>query len=287
MSPIRRIAAIPPGIPPQLASALGAARGWLTYRTRASERRRVDDGLRQAFADLESSRRQRLCRETFVAAGRGAWELGVARRWQAQRLCRRLNLQNWQRLVEAEDRGCGVVLVVPPMVYWPLVPLAIGLYRGPVDMLGSPGREPDARSDFDTGLRSWATHLASEPLLAWGSDANSDVLSTLRRGGRVVAPLGPAMGDDAINLPFLGGQVRVSRAIAQAARETAAPLVPVFAESAPEAGRAMFRIVVQEPLESRKLTPEELMQQALRAVEQEILRQPQLWLGWSGSDIQL
>lgn len=50
-------------------------------------------------------------------------------------LCRRLTLDGWQHLVEAEVPGRGVVLEAVAEGPWPFALAAVGLYRGQVDVL--------------------------------------------------------------------------------------------------------------------------------------------------------
>ncbi len=269
----RNIVAVPRWMPLGLAGALGAAQGWLAYRADGTARRRAIASQQQAFAELDVAQCQRLCSDAFVAAGRSAWQLGVVRRWSAQRLCRDLTLQDWPRLVEADERGQGVVIVAPPLAGWPLVPLTVGLYRGSVAIVG--------QRDRDSCLQAWADRLVPEAL-SWFDDA-SRVQSILSRGGRVVTPLLPAVNEaDVVELPFLGGQVRVSSVTARCACEAGAPLVPVFTQ--PDIGKAT-RIMVKEPIESRGQTPEEVMRQTLSVIEQEIRRRSRMWPWWIDQDL--
>ncbi|MEM7582992.1 MAG: hypothetical protein AAF560_06405 [Acidobacteriota bacterium] len=258
----RPFAATPRGLPLAWARILGAVRGRLAYRLARMDRRRADAALGKWLGEDEASRRAHLCRAAFISSGRAEAELSAVRGWSARRLCRRSSLEGWRHLVAAEERGRGVLILPLPSATWPLVPVAVGLYRGVVDLPPTTGGKQ---------LMSWGAGLAPEPIFR-PHDTLAAALARLGPGRRVLSP----PFDPSFARSSDGGRLRPALAAAEAAREHDAPWVPMAAGPAPDGG---FRLVVEPPIEPAG-SPNEILRRAMDAIEQEARRRPETFPWW-------
>ena len=259
-------------LPHAVARRLGAVLGRAAGRLGGGARRRALSCLRDAFPDLDDDGVER--RLGAAAAHRGATIFdGVsACRFDDRALCRRLTLERWSRLDAEPDVEQGLCVLGAGFGSWQIAALAMALYRGPIETLGPWRGDPVfgrlAASFERHGDRRLFGELAGGEQLEW----------TLLAGDRVgFLADRPAGHGEEITAPFLGREIGVKTLVARASIDTGAPVVPVFGRLQP---RGRWSVEVREPILPAGEDVEALTARYLAAVEREIRRRPELWLGW-------
>ncbi len=152
--------------------------------------------------------------------------------------CRRLTLEGWEHLVTAEDQGRGVVLVSPAVDLWQVAIAAVGLYRGPVDVV--------ARGSRLRGLPArWRRRFVGRALEP--DDASGPASETLSDGGRILVLAEPEAGG-------------LDSLAARLSSESGAPILSVATDS-PRRGR--YRIAVRPTPQSSASASRRLSHAAL------------------------
>ncbi len=260
-------------LPHRSARYLGAAGGGFASQVLHARRRRAQESLCAAFPDLDRQRQRRLTRDSLAHRGSAILDGASACRFDPRALCRRLSLEGWNRLEDAESQGRGVFVLGADVGCWQVAALAVALYRGPIETLG-PWREDPVFGRLAAAFeRSSGGGLFGE--LAGGGQ----VQWSLRTGDRVGFLAGQAIGHgETVAISFLGRQLRAETLVARAAIDTGTPVVPVFGLPEP---RGCWRISVREPIRPQgDDDPETLTTRYLSAVEREVRNRPELWPWW-------
>lgn len=213
-------------------------------------RHRLHRQLRRAHPELAARDALRLAQRALEHATVVRWDAVASTRLSAVKLCRRLHLGGWAAFHAIE----GSTIVLGPRIgCWETALVAVGLYRGPLDLLLSPA---DAEE-----LVARLTRFGNRRL------AGGDAEQVLRDGGRVGL---------AIDSLAATGEV------ARLALASGAPVVPVFCW--PDA-RNGYLLEVRQAIDPRTQADEAGIAAACRGVlASEIRQRPEVWAGWEAVD---
>lgn len=269
-------------LPHRGARAVGRRLGRLAHGVLRRHRRIARDNLARAFPELDREERARSVRRCFEHFGTALADAVSVSRFDLVELCRRMDLEGWEHLQEAEARagdeaGVGVVVLSAHLGLWEVAAYPPGIYGGPLHVVGRPMDNPlldrelvRARARF--GNRLLAKRGAVRPMM-----------KILARRGRVGILIDQrARPGEGIWVPFFGIPSYTTPVLARIALRTGAPVVPIFGLPRP-GGR--YRIVLREaiwPDAAGDLEGEEAVAELTRlyvaACEAEIRRHPELWL---------
>lgn len=265
--------ALPVGaLRPGGARAVGRRLGDLLYLVLGERRRIAYRNLELAMPELSAEARRRTARESFRTLGAASCDLIASRRLDPVAFCRRLTLEHWHRLADAEERGRGLIVISAHFGFWEVAALSIGLYRGTFHIVGRPLDNPHLQRH----LAAWRTRFGNQLIPKRG--AARGAVRVLRERGRVGIVVDQRVQPgDGIRVPFFGHPATASPLAIQMSRRFEAPIAPIFCY--PEPG-GRYRVVVREPIEPPTDEAEipAATEHCLAVIEQEIRRAPGLWL---------
>lgn len=262
-------------LPHRLAAPIGMTWGeqWRILSPRRAGLAR--ENLARALPELGAADHERLARACFRELGATVAETLSYGRFDPVGLCRRVTLEGWEHLTEAEGDGRGVVLLSAHVGNWEMAAQVIGLYAGPLAVVTRAMDNPL----LETRIRALRERLGNRTLVKEG--AVRGMIRTLREGGRVGILVDQRARHAAgILVPFLGRPAWTTSAVAAVSLRTQAPVVPAFGERLP-GGR--LRVHLRPPIRPRGLDrsdPEALVRltaRYLEAVGEQIKRQPECW----------
>ncbi|MEM7349392.1 MAG: hypothetical protein AAF657_01205 [Acidobacteriota bacterium] len=259
-------------LPHRCVRSLSGVSGRSTALFQPARKRRALHNLECAFPELDASARAELAQRAAIEAAACAAEGASLRRFDGVGLCRRLALDGWRNLDAAQDATQGTLILVARCGLWQLAALTVGLYRGPLTVVG--------RASEDSLLRGWSADLAGhhgQPVIRFEPSMTAEAAGReLGQGGLVAGTLDPGAGGD-LDLSFLGRDVRFDPFPVRAALAGGAAILPVFARPA---DRGAYRVEIGEsirPLEAAQEDIESLLRRCLEPIEQAVLVQPELW----------
>ena len=155
-------------------------------------------------------------------------------------LCRRLTLVGWERLVEAEALGRGLLVLSAHLGNWEVAARPVGLYRGPFHVVVRPFNNPLVYRYMERERERFGERQIAK------RGAAKQLFRVLREGGKAGVVMDqrvrPGQG---IVLPFLGHPALVTPLPASVALRTGAPAVTIVAW--PEPG-GRYRVELGEPI---------------------------------------
>ena len=267
-------------LPHRAARRLGELNG-AAFRWQRDLGEHAEQSLRLAWPDLDAARISSLARQAAARSAAVAADAVSASRFDAVELCRRSTLEGWDHLDLAQRHGRGVLILSSRLGLWQLAAVAVGLYRGPMPVIGSAFAEPPLRRWLD----SLEKHHGQRALVVYGDPLATgppaveptleDVARRLASGALVACAIDPVVDGAAFTVPFLGRQRPVRALAFRAACEAAAAVVPIYCWPAP---RGTYRVEIGAPVvPGEAANPEQLIQGSLEAIEQAIRRRPELW----------
>ena len=259
------------------ARRLGQGLGSLAGVVLKSRWRIAYSNLERAFPELSAQELQELTKETFRHLGLSFLDSLSSGRFSAVEFCRRLTLQGFEHLQEAEAAGKGVFVMSAHLGCWEAAALPVGLYQGPMDVVGRPLDNPH----LDRELSWLRTRFGNRSLDKRG--AARSMMKVLRKGGRVGILIDQrAPRGDGIDVPFFGQPSRTTTVLARMSLRTGAPVVPIFGFPEP---KGCYRVILRAPIEPSREEGEEeeaavhrLTTGYLAVVEEEIRRHPAQWM---------
>jgi KDO2-lipid IV(A) lauroyltransferase len=270
-------------LPHSAARAAGRWIGRLAHAVLGRHRRIARRNLARALPELTEGERRRIARACFEHFGLALLDALSLQRFDAVELCRRLDLEGWEHLQEAERRAkerdspTGVALLSAHLGVWEVAAYPIGLYGGPLHVVGRPLDNPR----LDRKLARSRARFGNDLIPKQG--AVRPMMRALSRGERVGILIDQrARAEQGIWVPFFGLPAYSTPVLARMALRIGTPVVPVF--GFPEPG-GRYRVVLREaiwPETVGELEGEaavaELTRLYLAACEEEIRRRPQMWL---------
>lgn len=277
-------------LPHRTARALGRGIGRLAHALFRRHREIARDNLALALPELDPGERRRIARACFEHFGAAAVDTLSAARFDLVELCRRMDLEGWHHLQDAERRareaGTGVVVLSAHLGLWEIAAYPPGIYGGPLHVVGRPLDNPYLDRHL---VRSRARH-GNELISKRG--AVRPMMRLLARGERVGILIDQrARPTEGIWVPFFGRPSYTTPVLARLALRTGAPVVPIFGYPLPE-GR--YQIVLREAIHPEAVDAlegdeavAELTRLYLEVCEEEIRAHPDMWLWmherWKGS----
>lgn len=270
-------------LPHSAARTAGRWIGRLAHVVLGRHRRIARANLARALPELTEDDRRRIARACFEHFGLALLDALTVQRYDAVELCRRLDLEGWEHLQEAERRAkdrdspTGIALLTAHLGVWEVTAYPVGLYGGPLHVVGRPLDNPR----LDRKLTRSRARFGNELIPKQG--AVRPMMRALSRGERVGILIDQrARAGQGIWVPFFGLPAYSTPVLARMALRIGTPVVPVFGFPAP-GGR--YRVVVHEaiwPEAAGELEGEaavaELTRLYLAACEEEIRRRPGMWL---------
>ena len=270
------------------ARVVGRGLGRLLHAVMGKHRRIVRENLALALPEIPVEERRRMVPKVFEHLGLSLADALSVERFDLEGLCRRIDLEGWEHLQEAErrakERGTGLFILSAHLGLWEVAAYPPGIYGGPLHVIGRPLDNPL----LDRELVRSRARFGNELIPKRG--AVRPMVKTLARGGRVGILIDQrARPGEGIWVPFFGVPAYTTPILARIALRTGAPVVPIFGHPLPD-GR--YRVVLREPLwpdgpERPDEAPEgvsedeavaALTRRYLEACEAEIRRHPETWL---------
>jgi KDO2-lipid IV(A) lauroyltransferase len=266
-------------LPHRAARGIGRGIGRLAHAVLRRHRRIAAGNLALALPELGEAERRRTVRACFEHFGLALADAVSVQRFDLEELCRRLDLEGWEHLQEAEHRaaGTGLFVLSAHLGLWEVAAYPPGIYGGPLHVVGRPVDNPWLDREL---TRARARH--GNPLIP-KRGAVRPMMRVLSKGGRVGILIDQrARPAEGIWVPFFGQPSYTTPILARLALRTGAPVVPIFGFPRP---RGRYRVVLREaiwPDEAAGLEEEEavaeLTRRYLAACEREIREHPEMWL---------
>lgn len=271
-------------LPHSGARAVGRLLGRLAHLLLARHRRIVRDNLARALPELPEAERRRMVPRIFEHVGLSLADAVSLERFYLVELCRRIDLEGWDHLQEAErraaERGTGVVILSAHLGLWEVAAYPPGIYGGPLHVVGRPLDNPLLDAELVRSRARFGNELIPK------RGAVRPMFRALSKGGRVGILIDQrARPGEGIWVPFFGLPAYTTPILARMALRTGAPVVPIFGHALP-GGR--YRVVLREavwPEDSDQPAGSDdepavaaLTARYLSACEAEIRRHPETWL---------
>lgn len=270
-------------LPHRFARGLGRGIGRLAHAVLGRHRRIAADNLALALPELGEGERRRTVRACFEHFGLALADAISAARFDLVELCRRLDLEGWEHLQEAEREiarrgaGTGAFILSAHLGLWEIAAYPPGIYGGPLHVVGRPVDNPRLDRELARARARFGNRLIPK------RGAARPMLRVLSRGGRVGILIDQrARPEEGIWVPFFGRPSYTTPILARLALRTGAPVVAIFGYPLP-GGR--YRVVLREPiwpeaaggLEGEEAVAE-LTRRYLEVCEREIREHPEMWL---------
>lgn len=264
------------------ARALGRWIGRLAHALLGRHRRIARENLARALPELPAAEHHRLARAAFEHFGLALVDAVSAQRFDLEELCRRLDLEGWHHLQEAERRAreesaSGLFVLSAHLGLWEAAAYPPGIYGGPMHVVGRPLDNPHLDRKLIRSRARFGNRLIPK------RGAVRPMMRVLAAGGRVGILIDQrARPQEGIWVPFFGLPAYTTPILARMALRTGAPVVPIFGFPLP-GGR--YRVVLREAIwpdavasfEGEEAVAE-LTRLYLAACEEEIRRHPETWL---------
>lgn len=219
--------ALPEGVALRLAAGLG----WIAGVVVRIRRHDVDAHLAIAFPDRDSAWRRSVARRSYAHLGREAALLFRTLRWSDDEIASRVELKDFDAVLEAAETDRGVMLLTGHLGNWEIAGASIAASGFPIDVVG----KGMANRRFETDLFATRERLGMR-VIDMG-DAPKGVLRSLRQG-RLAALLGDQNArHNGVFIPFFGRDAATPRGPAVFALRCDAPVFVGFAIRQPGWGQ--------------------------------------------------
>lgn len=268
-------------LPHRAVRPLGRRLGDLAWLLDLRHRRVARENLANALPHLESGERGRTVRRCFRHFGGAVLDALSSTRFDLVELCRRLTLEGWEHVEDAEALDRGVFFLSAHLGYWEIAAYPPGIYGGPLHVVGRPLDNPH----LDRELVRLRRRCGNEVIPKHG--AARRMYKVIRDKGRAGILIDQRVPEkEAIEVDFFGRPALTSPLLARLSIRTGAPVVPIFGFGAPGGGyRFVARPRIDAPPSEGHETPEgtealvhDLTREYMRVTEEEILRAPEQWL---------
>ncbi len=267
-------------VPHATAWNLGRGLGALAHSVLRGRRRLALENVRLALPELSEAERRSLVRKMFQHLGLAFCDPLSSERFDAEQFCQRLTLEGWEHLRRAQALEKGLFIMSAHLGCWEAAAQPMGLYGGTMDVIGRPMDNPFLDRDL-TRLRS----RFGNRLLDKRGAARSMIKILRQKGALGILIDQRSPSPDAVDVPFFGRPSRTSSVLARLSLRTGAPVVPVFGYPRPGGCyHVVFRPAIEPPPARREDTTGdappvvELTRRYMEVVEEEIRRQPELWM---------
>jgi len=240
------------------------------FRLAPRLRRRLEKNLGRVLGRHDPARLRAAVLAVLAHYGDYLLDFFALQRGRRDRLLR--SSRGDERLRAAAAQGRGVILATAHLGSWEMAALFLADQARAITVVSAPeeiGYLGALRSSIRSGQRHDELLLGGDPMAAL------DLLERLRGGGMVGMQLDRAVGSSFASVPFCGARLKMPRGPARLARASGAPIVPVFALFAEGGG---YELVVEEPVDPRGITEEELQMRLAAVLERHVRARPEQWL---------
>jgi KDO2-lipid IV(A) lauroyltransferase len=255
-----------------LALAVGRALGRLAWRLSGRDRRRAQEHLSFALAELPEAERTRIARASFLAAGMNLAELLHFLKRRRKEILRHLEIQGWEEIAAAKASGRPILILTGHCGNWELIGTA--LHEGGVPPAAV------ARPLDDAGLQRLLVdlrdHLGTTTIARGTRGAARQLLEVLRRGGALAMLIDQDTKVDGVWVPFFGRPAFTPVGAAEIALRQKASVIPSFIERRPD-GSHLIRFL---PALDLPPDPREATALMTAKIEEQVRRQPEQWVWW-------
>lgn len=210
-------------LPESAAYALGEGAGRLAFRLDRRHRLVAVENLSRAFPDRFSpSEIEALARRVFEDLGRTVVDVARSDRLLSGREAGAMQVDGFERLLSARQRGKGVLVITAHLGPWELLPLFIARYYGPSHMVARPLDDPRL-DDLLTRMRERGGNRVIRK-----RDALQAILQVLRRGETVGILIDQHISEkEGVVVPFFGRPASTVTGPALIAIRSGAAVVPM------------------------------------------------------------
>ena len=253
--------------------ALGRGLGTLLHYLIGSRRHVAETNLRLCFPELDDTARQRLVKESFIAAATSLFE-GVLSWWASDaRLQKLYRIEGLEHLQAARTQGRGVILLGG---HYTTLEISGRFLAGHVEGL-QPIYKPARNKLFETVMANSRKRLFDDLLPSADMRA---IVRNLKRGKVVwYAPDQDFGRERSVFAPFFGVPTATLISTARLAKLSGAPVVPYYSERLP--GNEGFLLRLAPALENFP-SGDDLVDatRVNRVIEQQVRKVPEqyLWL---------
>ena len=210
-------------LPESAAYALGEGAGRLAFRLDRRHRLVAIENLSRAFPERFSpSEIEALARRVFENLGRTVVDVARSDRLLGGREAGAMQVDGFERLLSARQRGKGVLVITAHLGPWELLPLFIARHYGPSHMVARPLDDPRL-DDLLTRMRERGGNRVIRK-----RDALQAVLQVLRRGETVGILIDQHISEkEGAVVPFFGRPASTATGPALIAVRSGAAVVPM------------------------------------------------------------
>jgi Kdo2-lipid IVA lauroyltransferase/acyltransferase len=212
-------------LPEEVALALGSFLGWVGGSVLRIRRGVVDENLLRAFPEKDPSWRRRVAAGCYRHLGRQGVILLRLSRMGPDAVRQRTEVQGFDEVLEAMERGSGVVFATGHLGNWEIGGASVPARGVPLDVVARRQKNPW----FDRHIRTTRERLGMRVI--YRDEATRAALRTLRGGGGVALVADQNVRSGGMLVDFFGVPAPTARGPALLALRTGAPLVVAFATS--------------------------------------------------------
>jgi KDO2-lipid IV(A) lauroyltransferase len=261
-------------MPMRVVRRAGHAIGVMAYHIDRFHRRIALDNMTRAFPSRSRTELERITRATFAHFGAVLLELLKFGALSQAEMSALVDVEGADRVNQAYQRGCGVLLFTGHFGYWEVQGLMQPLHARPVSVLARPLDNPYLHEMLER------IRMRTGNGVIYRQRAIRKVLRELAANHGVAMLIDQHLHTpDAVYVDFFRRPAATTNALAALALRTGAPVIPAFAM--PISG-GRYRLVYEHPVDPpREDTPESIRdftQRCTDVLEMYVRRHPELWL---------
>jgi KDO2-lipid IV(A) lauroyltransferase len=272
---VRTVAILVRKLPVGVLRACGAGIGLLGYAIDVRHRRTALDNLAAAFPARSATDRRAVARAVFAHFGRLLLELLKFGAMSRDEMLRRVDVEGWDRVLEAYNRQRGVLFFTGHFGYWEIHAIAHAAPGDhPIAVLARPLDNPLLGRMLE-GIRRRTGNT-----VIYRQGAVRKILRALGSNQGVAILIDQHLHTpDAVNVDFFQRPAATTSALASLALRTGAPVIPVFALPLPHGRyRLVYEPAVMPPRADSPDAIREFTQRCTDVLEMYVRRHPELWL---------
>ena len=271
---VRAVSAVVGLLPMAAVRTCGHGLGRVMFWVDSFHRRIALENLAHAFPSRGPAERRALAKAMFAHFGGLLFELLKFGRLSREEIGRLIEVEGFERVVNAHKQGRGVFYFTGHFGYWEIQAIGHGLEVQPVGVLARALDNPYLNALLESVRGSTGNWVI------YRHGAVRKVLRALSSGQGVALLIDQHMHSaDAIYVDFFERSAATTSMLAALALRTGAPVVPVFALPL---GRDRYRLIYEHPVAPPdRDSPDairEFTQRCTDVLEMYVRRHPSLWL---------
>jgi Kdo2-lipid IVA lauroyltransferase/acyltransferase len=253
----------------------GHGLGSLGYALLGSRRRLALDNLALALPELGEAERRRVARGAFRQFGASLCEVISASRLGPEGIGPRFDVEGEEHLEAARVEGKGLFLMTGHFGPWEVAAYPLGERFHALHLVARPPDNPFVAADLERMRARFGNRLITK------AGAGHRMLNVVRKGGTVGILIDQRVrAEVGVLVPFFGHEVWTSPVLAYLSLLTRIPVLPAFCTPR---GKDRYLLRFLPAITPDAPAPDREAETALTArylavVEEEIRRQPEMWL---------